>query len=291
MTQDIIVGCVLPPALQGNVTCSANPPTITPGVTALSSVVTLQTTFGSTPPANAAVAITGTSATLNNLTRSNNVTLSVKDFSVAANTANITTNVGTNITDTVLVKALNGFVGNVPLTCVIVGTPTGMACNLSNANPVASAAGTSVIATLTSTAATTPSGTYTVQVTGTTAAGSHMAQFTVNIKDFSLGVSPDSQSIAHTGGPLNFTATLTALNGFNSFSTLTCMGPLPAGITCAFGASNTSSLNVLPTGPGANANVRISVANGTASNSYPITIRAVSGLISRTQAITVNVTP
>ena len=44
------------------------------------------------------------SAALSNLTRSNNVTLSVKDFSVTANTATISTNVGTNITDTILVK-------------------------------------------------------------------------------------------------------------------------------------------------------------------------------------------
>ena len=44
-----------------------------------------------------------------------------------------------------------------------------------NSNPAASSAGTSVIATITSNAATTPTGSYTVQVTGTTAAGSHMA--------------------------------------------------------------------------------------------------------------------
>src|SRR5205823_847422 len=36
MTQDIAVGCVLPPALASNVTCTPNPPTITPGVTGLS---------------------------------------------------------------------------------------------------------------------------------------------------------------------------------------------------------------------------------------------------------------
>jgi len=70
MTEDIAVACVVPPALVSNVTCSATPPTITPGVTGLSSIVTLQTSFGTTLPSNSTIAITGTSAALNNLTRS-----------------------------------------------------------------------------------------------------------------------------------------------------------------------------------------------------------------------------
>src|SRR5205823_6475173 len=119
---------------------------------------------------NSTIAILGTNAGLG-ITRSTNVTLSVKDFTVTANTAIVNTNVGTNITDTILVKGLNGFTGNVALGCVIVGTPVGTACNLSNLNPAATAAGTSVTATITSTAATTPAGPYTVQVTGTTAGG------------------------------------------------------------------------------------------------------------------------
>jgi hypothetical protein len=291
MTQDIAVGCILPVVLQGNVTCSANPPTTTPGVTGLSSIVTVQTTFGTTPPANGTIAITGTSAALNNLTRSNNVTVSVKDFSVARSTPAISTNVGTNITDTIVVKGLNGFTGNIPLTCVIEGTPAGTNCTLSNLNPAASSTGTSVTATITSNAATTPAGSYLVDVTGTTIAGSHTAQFTVNIKDFTLALNPDSESIAHTGGPLNFTATLTSLDAFNNSVTLSCVPPLPAGITCGFGPSNTASFSVIPTALGANANVRVNVANGVGMNNYPLTVRAISGVITRTQQINVNVTP
>jgi hypothetical protein len=223
--------------------------------------------------------------------RSTNVTLNVKDFSVAANPPAISTNVGTNITDSIVVKGLNGFTGNVALGCVIVGTPAGTSCTLSNVNPAASSTGTSVTATISSNATTTPAGSYTVQVTGTVSGQSHMVPFTVNIKDFTVGVSPASQSVAHTGGSLNYTATLTALNGFTTLATLSCMAPLPAGIACGFGPSNTASLSVTPTALGSNANVRLTVANGVAINSYIVTVRAVSGVITRTQQITVNVTP
>jgi hypothetical protein len=288
MTQDITVGCG---ALPAGVICTPNPATVTPAITPLNqSVVTLQTTFGITPAVNSIIAISGNSAAIG-VTRSNNVTLSVKDFSVTPNLATVSTNVGTNISDTVVVKGLNGFTGNVALGCVIVDAPAGMGCNLSNLNPMATSTSTNVFATITSNPATTPAGSYIVRVTGTTGAGSHTAQFTVNTRDFTLGVSPASQSVAHTGGPLNYTTTLTALNGFTSFATLSCVAPLPAGITCGFGPSNTTSFSVIPTTLGANANVRVSVANGVGVNSYLLTIRAVSGVITRTQQIIVNVTP
>jgi len=67
------------------------------------------------------------------------------------------------------------------------GAPAGTNCTLSNVNPAASATGASVTATIISTPATTPFGTYTVQVTGTNSAQSKTASFTVNIKDFTLG--------------------------------------------------------------------------------------------------------
>src|SRR5882762_2490221 len=75
MTLPIDVSCG---ALPLSVTCTPVPAQIIPGTTGLSSVVTLQTTFASTPAANATVAISGVSGALNNLTRSTNVTLSVK---------------------------------------------------------------------------------------------------------------------------------------------------------------------------------------------------------------------
>src|SRR5207248_7061929 len=66
MTQDITVSCG---ALPAGVSCTPNPAVVTAGVTVpLQSVVTLATNVGvPTPPANATIAIVGTSAALNNL--------------------------------------------------------------------------------------------------------------------------------------------------------------------------------------------------------------------------------
>jgi hypothetical protein len=288
MTQDIAVGCGPLPAA---VTCTPSPLTVTPGVTpGNQSVVTLQTTFGSTPAANSVVPIIGTSSLIG-VTRSTNVTLSVKDFNVTANLASVSSNVGTSTNDTILVKGVNGFTGNIPLACTIVGAPTGMGCTLSNLNPAATSAGTNVLATITSSAATTPAGPYTVEVTGTGSFGPHTAQFTANIKDFALDLVPTSQSIANTGGSLNYTAKLTALNGFGTSAALSRLGPLPPGIICTFGPSNTASINLAPTAAGTNTNVRITVASGVAANNYLVTLRAVSGVITRTQQLSVNVLP
>ncbi|MFL6301006.1 MAG: FG-GAP-like repeat-containing protein [Terriglobales bacterium] len=288
MTQDIAVSCG---ALPAGVTCTPNPMIVIPGVTPLNqSLVTLQTSFGTTPAANSIVAISGNSSAIG-VTRSTNVTMRVKDFSVTASSAKVMTNVGTSINDTILIKGLNGFTGNIPLTCAIVGEPAGMGCTLSNVNPAATSTGTNVFATITSSAASTPAGSYSVQVTGTTGAGSHTAQFTVEIKDFALEVAPSSQSIGNTGGTLNYTGTLTALNGFVTSVTLSCVNPQPPGITCAFGPSNTASINLTPTALGSNTNVRITVGNAVAPGTYFLTLRGISGVIGRTQHFSVNVMP
>jgi hypothetical protein len=232
------------------------------------------------------VTIAGVSAALNNLTRSNNVTLSVKDFSVTRNTPIIATNVGTNITDTIVVKGVNGFTGNVALACVIEGAPAGTNCTLSNLNPSATSTGTSVTATIISTAATTPAGSYLVDVTGTTLAGSHTAQFTVNIKDFMLSVQPETQSIPATGSTVfaDYNLTATALNGFNSSTVLNCATPLPTGVTCGFGATHTSSVSVIPTGAGVVVPFRITVTGSTPSN-YELNIRGASGTLIRLEGV------
>jgi hypothetical protein len=284
MTDDITVSCG---ALPANVACTPVPAVVNPGK-GYHSIVTLATTFG--PPlaaANDTIAIIGTSAPVN-VTRSTSVALSVKDFSVTANTATVATNLGVNISDTILVKGLNGFIGNIPLSCAIVGTPAGMGCTLSNVNPAATSTGTSVTATITSTAATTPFGSYTVQVTGTTLAGSHTGQFTVNIKDFALGIAPTTQQILATGSTVfaDYILTATALNSFSSGVTLTCITPLPTGVTCGFGSTHTSSMTVVPTALGASVPFRIAVSSSVAPNEYDLNIRGASGALIRLQPVT-----
>ncbi len=291
MTQDIAVNCGTLPA---GVTCTPVPAIVNGGTSGPGpnqSVVTLQTTFPTTPAANATIAITGTSAALNNLTRSTNVTLGVKDFTVTANSSNLATNVGTNVTDTILVKGVNGFTGNVALACVIVGTPAGTACNLSNLNPSATSTGTSVTATITSNAATTPIGTYTVQVTGTGVNGAKQAApIRLNFKDFSLAVGPATQTISATGSTVfaDYTVTATSLGMFGGNVLLSCASPLPAGVSCGFGPSHTSTLWINPTQAGLNVPFRITVTGSTAPHTYNLKIQGNSSALVHQEPVELN---
>src|SRR5205085_771697 len=285
MTEDIAVGCGTLPA---GVTCNPVPATVAPGFTpGNQSIVTLATTFGTTPGANATVAITGVSAALNNLTRSTNVTLSVKDFTVTANTPIVNTNVGSNITDTIVVKGVNGFTGNVGLSCAITtGTPTDMGCVVSNVNPAASAGGTSVTATITSSASTTPSGSYTVQVTGATTGGSKMVPFTVNIKDFTLDTGAGAITIPRAppgqSSTLTVPLTLTAQNSYNTSTTLSCTGQ-PAGVTCAFAPASG-----IPTALGLHSTLTVTGASTAVAGDYNLTVKATAGTLIRTQPLAVH---
>jgi hypothetical protein len=190
-----------------------------------------------------------------------------------------------------VVKGLNGFTGTVALDCAIVEAHPGMACNLSNANPAATSTGTSVTATITSSAATTPTGSYTVQVTGTNSGQSHPAlPFTVNIKGVSISTNPTSVSIPSTGGNSSTTVTTTALNGFTGSVTLSCATPLPTGVTCGFGPTNAASLAVTPTLAGTNTNLKVTATASAGAGLKNLTVKATVGTTILTTPLSVNVT-
>ena len=162
----------------------------------------------------------------------------------------------------------------------------GTNCTLSNPNPAASAAGTSVIATITSTAATTPFGSYTVEVTGTNTGQQKIASFTVNIKDFTLGLGmseitipqpPPGQSSAVT-----VPITLTAENNFNTSTALSCVGQ-PAAVTCAF-----SPASGIPTIGGLHSTLTITGASTAAVGPHDITIKGTAGALIRQQTLEVD---
>jgi hypothetical protein len=166
-----------------------------------------------------------------------------------------------------------------------------MACNLSNANPAATSTGTSVTATITSSAATTPTGSYTVQVTGTNSGQSHPAlPFTVNIKGVSISTNPTSVSIPSTGGNSSTTVTTTALNGFTGSVTLSCATPLPTGVTCGFGPTNAASLAVTPTLAGTNTNLKVTATASAGAGLKNLTVKATVGTTILTTPLSVNVT-
>ena len=116
------------------------------------------TTSSSTPAGTYTLTITGTSG---GLQASGTVTLNVSGFSISASPGSQSVTAGNSTTYTATVTALNGFSGNVALTAS--GLPTGAGASF-NPTPV-SGSGTSTMTVTTS--ASTPGGTYTLTITGT----------------------------------------------------------------------------------------------------------------------------
>ena len=98
----------------------------------------------------------------------------------------------------------------------------------------------------------------------------------VTVPDFSISVTPPSQTIA-PGGSATYTVTVTALNGFNSSVALSATG-LPSGA----GASFTPS-SLTPTG---SSTVRVSTSTRTLTGSYIIAITATGGGITHSTNVT-----
>jgi hypothetical protein len=98
--------------------------------------------------------------------------------------------------------------------------------------------------------------------------------------DFTLGVSPSSQTVA-AGGSAAYTVTVTAVNGFAGSVSLSASG-LPPGATASF---NPASV----TGSGTS-NLTVTTSASTPAGSYTITITGTSGTLTHSTSVTLVVT-
>src|SRR5207245_4569976 len=118
--QSITVGCA---NLAAGMSCSPNPPTVTPGTP---STVTVSTTNGTTPLATTTLQITGTAL---GVTRSSaNLQLKTTDFQITSTTPSTSVNAGSNGTVNVSVKALNGYANPFVLSCS--NLPANVSCTV-----------------------------------------------------------------------------------------------------------------------------------------------------------------
>jgi len=235
------------------------------------------TTSASTPPGTYTLNFKGTG---NNLVQyAAPVTLVVTpgaDFTLSAS-AMATVNAASNGTSTITVAAQNGFAGVVTLTAG--GLPTGAGSSFSPGT--VTGAGTSTLTVTTS--SNTPGGIYTLTVTGTSAGLTHTINVTFSVKNFTLAVSPASQTAGVGSTTAPYAITLTAVNGYNSSTTFTAGSGLPANAVPTF------SPNPLPS-PGVT-NLTIAVGGSVPNGTYPFTITATSGSLVHTIAATLVVTP
>jgi hypothetical protein len=203
-------------------TCTASPSTVTPTTSGASFQVSASDVAG-----DYSFNIHGAGSDSGNITQDQTVTLSVVDFNLtSANPASISANrPNTSGSSTFQVTASGSFSQNVQLSCS--GLPAGAACNFSPGNSVAPTAGTPVDVSLAiTTSASTPTGTYSVTMKGSTtgpaATRTQSLTFAVTASaDYVLTVSNSPQS-AWVNQNATFNGRLTAANGYSSGVNLSC---------------------------------------------------------------------
>jgi hypothetical protein len=160
---------------------------------------------------------------------------------------------GTTGNYTVTMTPSNGYTGTLTYS-VISGLPNGSTANVS-ANLISI-----------STTVAVPTGTFALTIQGTDGTKTHTAPATLVINapptpDFSLSVSPASQTVVQGGTTGNYTLTATPLNGFSGAVTYAVVSGLPSGAT----ANVSGNL------------INVSTTSTTPAGTYSLSIRGTSG--------------
>jgi uncharacterized membrane protein len=195
---------------------------------------------------------------------------------------------GANATSTISIISIQGFAGTVSLTAQF--TKGSLSVSF-NPNRIVAQAGGTATSTMTMVAAKNAStGTYSIIVTGTSATGrrvissSALVTVTVNLlSDFDLYAIPYSISVV--AGITNTTSViLESKNGFGG--TVTLSATVPFGFIGVMGGQNPIALT-----PGAmsHTSLQVSATPSTLLGKYNITIIGVSGSVSHSCIVTVNV--
>jgi hypothetical protein len=179
---------------------------------------------------------------------------------------------------TVSITRTGGFTGAVTFSTT--GLPTGATPTFSP-NPASGASSSLTIATAASTAA----GTYPFTISGTSGTLTRTTSATLVVTvaptpDFSLGVSPSSQTVVQGSTTGAYTVSITRTGGFTGAVTFSTTG-LPTGATPSFNPNPAS---------GASSSLTIATTASTAAGTYPFTISGVSGSLTRTTSATLVVT-
>jgi hypothetical protein len=191
------------------------------------------------------------------------------DFTISAAPPSQTVVAGNPTSYTVTVAPLNGFNGTVTLSNG--SLPTGVGLSFTPPS-ITGGSGSSTVNVTTSN--TTPAGTYTLTLTGTSGALMHSTTVQLIVTnggkaDFTISASPASQSVGRPG-TATYTVTVTGQNGFNGVVTLKVTG-LPTKVSQSFSpptitGSGTSTLT-------------LTTQSGTGTGMFKLTISGKSGTL------------
>ena len=193
-------------------------------------------------------------------------TVTVTDFALSATPSSRTVTPGTSADYTATVTGGSGFTGNV--TFSVTGFPSGASASFSPTSVTGSGSTTMTV----SAGASTPSGTYTLTVRGTSGPVTRTASVTLVVTpvgDFTISALPVSKTV-NNGSNATYTVTIAPVSGFNGTVSLST-GTLPKFVTASFSpASITQSGTSVLT---------LSTKKQTKAGSSVITVTATSGTL------------
>jgi len=199
------------------------------------------------------------------------VTPGTPDFSVSASPSSQTVAPGNGTTYNVTVSASNGFNSSVSFS--ISGLPSGATGTFSPSSVQGS--GSSTLSITASSA--TPTGSYPLTITATSGTLTHSTQVTLVVADFSISVSPSSQTVRRRSNT-KFSVTIAPLGPFSATVSFSVTG-LPAATSSSFNptsvaGSGTSTLTISPkrNAPPGTYTLTVTGSGGGAQHSATVTL-------------------
>jgi hypothetical protein len=251
--------------------------TFSPSSVAVGNSSTLSvSTTSSTPAGSYTLTISGAVGT--NLPHSVRVALVVKSapgFSIAASPSAQTATAGGKTSYSISTKALNGFNSSIALN--VAGLPSGASATFTP--PSINGTGSATLSV--STSGSTPAGSHTLTITGTSGSIVKKTTTTLVIKaatpDFRISVTPESVGVT-AGGSAKFTVSTTAVNGFKGSISLS-LGGLPSGASGTFipksitgSGSSTLTVHTATSTPKGNRTLNITGTSGSLTHSTNATL-------------------
>jgi uncharacterized membrane protein len=226
----------------------------------------------STPAGTYPLTITATSGSLTHPAQVN-LTVVVPDFSVTATPSSQNTAPGKSTSYTVNLTSSGGFTGNVSFS--VAGLPSGATASFTPT----SVSGSGSSALTVNASSSTPSGTYPLTITATSGTLTHTAPVTLTVADFSISVSPSSQTLTAAGNSkATYTVTISALGPFSATTTFSVSG-LPARTSASFSpvsvpGKGTSTLTISARGkaPSGTSTLTVSATGGGLTHSATVSL-------------------
>jgi hypothetical protein len=204
----------------------------------------------------------------------------VSNYGISASPTSLNISVGSSSTSTLTLGSQYGFSGTVNLAATV--SPIGPTATLSPASVALSSGGSATSTLIVATTSSTPAGSYTVTVNGTSGTRWHAVSVTVNVQDFEV-LAPAILAV-HNGNSLSATVTVAPFDGFTGTASLTTTMIPNSGPTASVSPSS-----VTVTGWGGTSTLTIR-ANGT-PGLYNVNVTATSGSLSHTVIVQVATTP